>query len=121
MNLIKNIAALFTGKNSLLDTKVEKIVMSTDEKGELQINLTFTNFRHESDFNRIQILFQDIEAFSFYYKKNYTFYNVENYKLLKIDGKIYLSLDPDETIPIRSIDDADFIFSKKAILIENNL
>lgn len=117
MEFTKPIASVFIDKNSLLDTKLEEVLINTDDKGELQIKLTFTGFRPGSDFDRVGILFQNVEEFSFYHSKDYNFYNVENYKLLDLEGKTYISLDPDDSIISRSPDDLDFIFSEKAKII----
>lgn len=112
----KTIDSVFIDKNSLLDTRLEEIIINTDKSGELQIMLTFVNFRRGSDFKRVQILFQNVEEFSFYHSEDYNFYNVENYKLLKSGGKIYISLDPDESTISRSKDDLDFILAEKATI-----
>jgi hypothetical protein len=118
MEVLKTIDSIFIDKNSLLDTRLEEILINKDNVGELQILLTFTNFRLTSDFKRVQICFKNIEVFCFQHSKDYNFYNVENYKLLKSDGKIYISLDPDESTESRSKDDLDFILAEKATIIE---
>ena len=118
MELTETIDSIFVGENSLLDTELEEILINTDIDGELQIRLTFSNFRCKSDFERVQILFQNIDEFNFCHSYNYNFYNVESYKLLNLAGKIYISLDPDESIISRSEDDLDFIISRKAIILK---
>ena len=118
MEIKKSIYEIFTGFNSLLDTKLEEVLISKDIKQELEISLIFTNFNKKSDFEKVKLLFQGINEFSFYYSKNYNFYNVENYKLLNLDGKIYLSLDPDESVDIRSENDMDFILAETFLVTD---
>lgn len=117
MALTGTIDSIFVGKNSLLDTKLKEVLLNTDKLGELEIKLTFINFKSESDFDRVEVLFQNVEEFSFYYNKDYIFYYVADYKLLNFEGKIYLSLDPDESTTARSHNDCNFILSEKATIV----
>jgi len=117
MEFTSTITSILTGRNSLIDTKLDEILISTNNENDLQIRLTFINFRKESDFDKIKILFKNIEEFSFYHNKDYIFYNIENYKLLNLEGKIYISLDPDDSTISRSLDDSDFIFCEKATIL----
>jgi len=117
MELAKGINSVFIGKNSLLDTQLKEVLINTNKKGEIQIRLTFTNFKRESDFDEVKILFKNVYEFGFYYSSDYIFYNVEDYKLLDLKGKIYISLDPDSSTTSRSPDDLDFILSEKAMII----
>ena len=58
----------------------------------------------------LKLIFSDIKEYAFYHNSNYTFYNVEAYKLLKKENLFYISFDPEEEdISNISKDDNDLI------------
>lgn len=113
----QTIDTIFIGRNSLLDTMLDEIVIGKDDKSKLQITLSFSNFNKKGDFETVKIVFGDIEEYNFSFSSDYYFYNIEDYKLINLDSKIYLSLDPDTTTDTRSAKDLDFILSNKVELI----
>lgn len=117
MNITQTATETFTNNNSLISTIVEEIKLSKNEFGELQIQITINNFSKKSDFSKIDLLFNDIVEFNFYYNSDYHFYNVEDYKLLYFNDQIYLSLDPDDSTNIKSENDSDFILAKSLKLL----
>jgi hypothetical protein len=117
MDITKKAIDLFIDNDSLISTVIEEINLSKDESGELQILLTISNFHKKSTFSKINLLFNNILEFDFYYNSDYTFYNIENYKLLYLNNLIYLSLDPDQSVNGRSEKDSDFILANSLKLV----
>lgn len=81
-----------------------------EEEHKLYIELLFTlSPRNEA----MKIRFSTILEYSFYYKENYSFYNVERCKFFKNGDIFYISLDPyDEKTEINERDQ-DFILCKE--------
>lgn len=113
MEITSNATEIFSKNNSLISTVLEEMKLYRNEYGELQIEIIISNFSKKSDFSKINLIFNDIVEFNFYYNSDYNFYNIEKYKLLYINEEIYISLDPDEEIIERSKLDSDFILAKK--------
>lgn len=117
-DISEKIDEIFRNENSLLSTSLEEIIISKNENDEVQIFLMFSNFPKKSNFSHIKLLFENIVEYSFYYNNDYNFYNVERYKLLKIENNIYLSLDPDDSVDGKAASDMDYILAKKLTLFE---
>jgi hypothetical protein len=118
MKNLEIINSISFGSNSLLDTKLEEIVIRKNDREELKIELTFSNFRRESNYQTIKLIFDNVFQYHFYHNQNYIFYNVESFKLLNLENGVYLSLDPDESTDKKSKDDLDFIQAESLQLIE---
>lgn len=116
MDITNTASEVFIGENSLISTKIEEINLNKDEFGELQIKIAVSGFSKKSNYFKIYLLFTEVIEFKFYYSNIYNFYNIENYKLLHIDNRIYISFDPDDGEE-RSEDDSDFILAKKLELL----
>lgn len=114
----ENIVSILKGKNSLLDTNLIEINIKNDENGEVSIILAFSNFRKTSDFKTIRIEFSEVEEFHFGHNSNHHFYNVESYKLLIIDNKTYISLDPADSTNFHSSEDLDYILAGSARIVQ---
>ncbi|MCS3530752.1 hypothetical protein [Chryseobacterium sp. JUb7] len=117
MDITQTATETFINNNSLISTIIEEIKLSKDEFGELQIQITISKFSKKSNFSKINLLFNDIVEFNFYYNSDYNFYNIEDYKLLYFNNQIYLSLDPDQSIKDKSEHDSDFILAKSLKLL----
>ena len=118
MEGIEIIESVLIEENSLLDTVIDKIWVCRNPKGNVEIKLTFSNFRINSRFERIQLIFDDVVRFYFCHGEEHIFYIVSNYKFMQLaDGVFYLSLDPDNSTEQLSDDDLDYIYSKKLKLI----
>ena len=77
----------------------------------LNINLKIQSFYRKET---LILKFINVLEYHLYYNNSYSFYNIENYKVLKTsDNKYYLSLDPDESIDGISKSDQDFIVSER--------
>jgi len=117
MDITSTATEIFINDESLISTSIEEIKFNKDEFGEVQIQITISNFSKKSKFSKINLLFNNIVEFNFYYNSDYIFYNIEAYKLLYFDDQIYLSLDPDDSIDDKSEDDSDFILAKNLKLL----
>ena len=56
--------------------------------------------------------FKNIIEYSFAYSNDFSFYNVETYKFLIIEGNFYLSLNPSDDNLARSDEDEDYVFAE---------
>ena len=111
---ITNIASeVFSKENSLISTKIEEINLYKDKLGELQIQIILSGFSKKSKYSKVNLLFSEIVEFKFYYSDIYNFYNIEMYKLLNIDGQIYICFDPNDVDSEKSEEDSDFILAGK--------
>ncbi|WP_119081109.1 hypothetical protein [Chitinophaga alhagiae] len=99
---------------TLLSSTMNKIDIQNGNEGRLYIELHFTLLYSEVC-RKIMLRFSEIEEFSFYYNQSHYFYNVEEYKLLKVGDSFYLSLDPfaDDANNKVSSKDQDFILCGK--------
>lgn len=93
-NFIGNdVLDVLVNENCLLDVTLEKI-----EASELENVVTVAfefKMRPKSDFEKIRLIFSEVEEYGFYYDKNFLFKTVTEIKFFKtIDGNYYLSLDP---------------------------
>lgn len=95
---------------SLISSKLFELDMHKKD-GELIIDFYFDLLYSKAE-TKLKLSFEDIEEFSFYYKSDYIFYNVENYKLFKSGSLFYISLDPYNETQEISPNDQDFILSK---------
>lgn len=116
MNITHTAKEVFVNENSLISTRIDQIKLNRNTAGELEILIVISGFSRKSQFSKINLLFTDIIEFGFYFNNNYTFYTIENYKLLHIHESVYLSFDPDAT-ESKSIHDSDFIFAGNVELI----
>lgn len=106
-----DILSFLQGKNTLRDSELMSFEMK-NINGELAIE-TFLNLRPDAEFKEIKLKFYEVLECAFYYSANFTFYNVEAFKFIKLEnGFFYLSLDPDEKIIGASKFDQDFIKAK---------
>ncbi|WP_411898227.1 hypothetical protein [Elizabethkingia occulta] len=117
MDITNKITEVFSGENSLISTTIEEIKLEKDNFGELQIKIIISNFSRKSEYSKVHLLFNEITEFLFYYNSDYSFYNIENYKLLYFENQIYLSFDPDNSVKHKSKNDSDFILAKSVKLL----
>ena len=61
----------------------------------------------------LTLIFNNVQEYSFSYSRNYSFYNVETYKLTVSEKEIFLSLDPADDSPHRVPDDKDYISAEE--------
>ena len=106
-----------TGENCLLDTKIETI--SIFEMNFCLIAEITLKMRKRSFFDKILLRLIGVKEYSFYYRSDRIFYNVERCKLLLSDEDFfYLCTDPfDDTNEI-SEHDQDYIFAKEIVAME---
>lgn len=95
-------------KLTLLDGRIQSITFYNDKNGLLVITILLEILYYKEK-SQIKLVLNDIIEYSFYYQSQYSFYNIEWYKLRKVDDYFYLSLDPSDTTDERSYDDQDFI------------
>lgn len=102
---------LQVGNNSILDSKVQSIMIKAiDDQVCLEIELLM---RASADHSKIRLVFVDCLGYSFSYSEDYIFYNVESFKLLKLeDGGYYMSIDPSDNNPLPSDGDMDAVESR---------
>ncbi len=95
---------------NLLSSKMYKIEIQESDVESLLVNLYF-KLLYAKEGKLIMLRFSEIEEFSFYHNRSHYFYNVESYKLLKIESGFYISLDPfmENNIDKVSSNDQDFI------------
>lgn len=108
-----HLLSVLSGKNSLLDSALKQIkIFETDT---LNADVVL-HMQPRSQYRIVLIRLIDVSEFSFYWNKNYIFYNVSRYKFLHdaLRG-FYLSLDPyDENLRV-SASDQDFIFAREIV------
>jgi hypothetical protein len=82
------------GEDSLRDTVLVGIDVKQHDWDAI-VSLMFMP-RIKSRYSELQLVFYDIEVFSFYFDKGHIFHNVEDMKLLSLpSGSVYLTLDPE--------------------------
>ncbi|MEC5143657.1 hypothetical protein [Chitinophaga sp. 212800010-3] len=111
INKNRDLIKYLSGEFSLLSSKLYKIDIYNDAKSDLIIDLYLELLYAKGD-NRIKLAFTGIEEFSFYHHHSSYFYNVERYKLLEINDRFYLCLDPSEEVENISTEDQNFILSR---------
>ena len=102
--LLSRIADEFT----LLSSQVKGINLYSNEVGVLVGEILFELLYSKKE-KKLKLILTDIREFSFFYTSDYDFYNIERYKLMKIDNGYYISLDPFDESEEISADDQDFI------------
>jgi len=115
---MENIIDVLVDNNSILDTVLKEIRIFSNDIESLNIELTLSNFRKESKFTEVRLIFKNVFEYNFYHNKDYIFYNVENFKFLRVNDGVYISLDPDEDVNGKSENDMDFIHARDVELIE---
>lgn len=100
----------FTGDMSLISSSIASIRIY-DSEGVVVIDLQVT-LLYAKEHRDFTIRFGDVDEYSFYHHRDYNFYNIERFKFFKNGSAFYISLDPDETTPLKSENDNDFITSK---------
>jgi len=70
---MKNIIDVLVGNDSILDTVLKEIKIYSNEVENLKIELVLSNFRKESKFTEVRLVFKDIFEYSFYHNKDYIF------------------------------------------------
>lgn len=108
----KDLEALnfFSNEHTLISSSLTQINIY-EEDYKLIVELTF-KLLYAKKKNIVKIKFIEVKEFSFDHDSSYYFYNISNLKLYTNDGFYYISLDPDETIAMRSPDDNYLVLSR---------
>jgi hypothetical protein len=112
MELIEKDEALFDLLKDvtvrILDAEIVRINIFTESIGTLCIEIDF-KYRDQN----LRLKFSGIKEYSFYHNDTYLLRYVECFKLIKVDGFFYLSLDPeDEFSQSPNDNDQDLILCK---------
>ncbi len=110
----ETLVAQFTGKNCLLDGRIERISIFEDNSS-VCVDVEY-RMRISSEFDKIYFKFMNCKEYSFYFSSDYYFYNVELVKLFKNEsGLYYISFDPKDELDCVSDDDQDYILCDKVL------
>jgi hypothetical protein len=108
---------VLVGHNSILDA-VMTYLSIYEEHDQLTVCMEF-EMRPKSDFEKIRLKMLGVSEYSFYYKDDNVFYNVERIKFFVTrEGKFYLSLDPVDDSDDVSDEDQDFVFGEHVVAFD---
>jgi hypothetical protein len=112
MELVSNgdsVLNYLTDDNSLISSTLFRIDLYCNDS-ELRADLYFTL----PYANQIKLMIRliNISEVGFYFNTSHFFYQVTNCKLFRQNDFFYLSLDPDESDPLMSVNDQDFFWCR---------
>lgn len=106
-----DLMSFLSGNLTISSSKLYKLDIAGDDNG-LVIDV-YLELLYSEDNNHLKLRFTDVQEYSFYYNSQHVFYNVEIYKFFINNGRVYISFDPVDEQENISVDDQDFILSKK--------
>ncbi len=114
----KDVIAFLVGRNGLVDSKMHSIRFFEND-GIVSAELIFQS-RNDADYESIQLTFDDVVNFGFFYSIDYIFGNVESAKLLVTeDERYYLSIDPAQEFS--NSHDCDFVEARSLTAVVKGL
>lgn len=110
----ESLIRLLSAKLTLLSGSLQKIDFYVDEKRELVIDVVI-GLLYDPEKRSVKLRFSGIKEYSFYTSHPSLFFNIEDYKFLKTDNGVYLSLDPfwENQQHAVSAQDQDFISAEQ--------
>lgn len=107
----KDLMKYLTGDHSLISSIINRIDIYM---GKYQLNIDiYVDLLYSPQKERVKLRFIDIQEYSFLYNYEYSFYNIERYKLFSIKNGFYACFDPCNEENEISTNDQDYILCKK--------